>query len=122
MVNQSASDAACILHIGETYNSDRNEHNCLSKDDRHYVRSIHLQRNVLSCTTILFITYNTFCILYRNLTHTLNQQNSSSYHSQQTNKFNQEHDDTSCTRRSKSGNKLTRERLRKTSNDTHHND
>ena len=72
-----------IVSVRKTNESDRNKHNCLGKNDRHYTGSIHFQRNVLSCTAILFITNDSLCILYRNFSCTLYQKNSSGNYDQQ---------------------------------------
>ena len=54
----------------------KRQHDSLSKNDRHHVSSIHLQRNILSSTAILLVTHYLLRILYRNLSSSLHQKNS----------------------------------------------
>ena len=57
-----------------------------------------LYTSILSCTTILFVSYNTFRILYGNFADALNQQNCCCNNAQQKYYFQQKHDDKMCIR------------------------
>ena len=112
-------ETARIIYIRKSNESNRNEHDCLSKNDRHHVSCIYFQRDVLSCTTVLFVTNNFLCILNRNLSCTLYQKNGKSNDKQQDYKFNQEHNQTTSLI-SHTRNQLLEQRLRQTCNNTHH--
>src|SRR5574344_395548 len=75
---------------------DRNEHNSLCKNDRHYICRINFQRDILTSTTILFTTNNLLCILYRHFTCSLYKQNRSGNNQQQNNHFEKEHYKSTC--------------------------
>ena len=58
---------------GRTGEQRRNKHQSLREDDRHHIRGIHLQRDVLTYAAVLFVTDDTLCILYRDLADRLYQ-------------------------------------------------
>ena len=66
------------------------EHQSLSKDDRHNARSVNFERNILPNTAILFVANNPLGILYGNLASTLNKQNGYYKHKEKHHKFHDE--------------------------------
>ena len=55
----------------------------MREDDRHYVSSIHLERDILTYAAILLVTLDTFRILHRNTAGTLNQHDCERKHEEQ---------------------------------------
>jgi hypothetical protein len=61
---------------GRTGEQRRDKHQSLREDDRHHIRSIYFQWNILTCTSILFVSNNSFSILHRYSASSLYQHNS----------------------------------------------
>ena len=120
MIHKRLHETAHVISARQTYKGNRYKHYSLGKNDRHHIGSIHLQRNVLTCATILLITHNFLRILYRDLSCALNKQNCSCNNQQQNYNFNQEHNQTTCLV-SHTRNQFLEQRLRQTRNNTDHN-
>ena len=71
-------------------NRCRNEHDCLSEDDRHHVGGKELQGDVLTGATKLASSFNTTCILHGHLTHCLYQQDGKHHHEQESDNLKKE--------------------------------
>ena len=99
----------------------RNKHQSLREDDRHHIRGIHLQRNVLTYAAVLFVTDDTLCILYRDLADRLYQSDRCHEDKEQQHQLEDQHD--GATRGSlEAGVDLGQQRVRETCHDTDHND
>ena len=70
----------------------RNKHQSLREDDRHHIRGIHLQRNVLTYAAVLFVTDDTLCILYRDLADSLHEGDRRHEDEEQEHQFEDKHD------------------------------
>ena len=71
-------------HIGAgRHNGERNEHNGLSKNDRHYVGGKELQGDVLTCTAQLATTFNAFGILHGHLAGGLDEKDGQCHNKEQ---------------------------------------
>ena len=83
------------LHVQRLYEHHWDEHDGLSKDDRHHVSRKELQRNVLTRTTKLILaTFNAFSVLYWNFTYRFYQKNGESHHKDKSNNLSEELDET----------------------------
>ena len=103
-------------------NGQRDEHQCLRKDDRHHISSKQLQRDVLSCTTILLVANQTLCILDRHLACTLNEQDRSHDDSIKDKDLYNEHHESTTRDGSETRANLLHESLRQAGNNTQHDD
>ena len=74
MVYHHLHKRSSLVNRRETNQRNRDEHQSLSEDYRHHIRSKKLQRNVLTGSTELLATDYTLSILHRNLSRTLHQQ------------------------------------------------
>src|SRR5690606_25097204 len=99
----------------------RNEHDRLREDDRHYTRTVHLQRKELPCSaTKLPVAHNLLGIVHRHLSHTLYQHNRTEDDEDENGDLNDEHEDHTCSARLR--HKFLRECLWQVCKDTYHDD
>ena len=94
MIKHRTHEPTGILRSRILYHRQRDEHQCLSKDDRHHVSSEQLQRDILAGTTNLLTAHNALCILYGNLTDTLYQNDGCTYNCIENNDLDEEHHQT----------------------------
>ena len=99
-----------------------NHHYCLCKDDRHYPCRIHFQRQVLTHSSVLLITYYAFGVLYGYFACALYQQHGKADNYHEYNHFEQEHYRTSCSVFVHFHDKFLSYRLWQTCYDTYHNE
>ena len=107
------------LRRKEASQGRRDEHNCLGKNDRHNAGCINLEWNILTNTTVLTVSNNSLCILNRHFARTLNQQDGTGNHQQEYDHFDNHHDKTTTLFRH-TADKLLRQSLGQTCDDTNH--
>ena len=96
-VKKVAQHGAVLTSAACHGNGDK--HQCLGKDDRHYVGSKQLDGDILTCTTYLLSSLHALGVLYRHLADGLNQENGSCYHDNEGNDLEQELNQTTGTGR-----------------------
>ena len=122
MIEHRTYEPACILRSCILNECQGDEHQCLSKDDRHHVSSEQLQGDILTGTTYLLIAYNTLSILYGHLADTLYQYDGCAYYQIENDNLNEEHYQTTTSDSGEARGNLLDERLWQASNNTDHND
>ena len=91
MIKHRAHKPAGILRSRILYERQRDEHQCLGKDDRHHVGCEQLQGDILAGAAHLLVAYDALRILYRNLADTLYQNNSCTYNCIENDDLDEEH-------------------------------
>ena len=122
MVQQRTYEPVSILRSSILHEGQRDEHQCLGKDDRHHIGSEQLQGDVLACTTILLITDKTLSILYGHLTDTLYQHDGCTNNCIEDDNLHQEHHQSTTRDGGETGTNFLDESLRQAGDDTNHND
>ena len=122
VIKHRAYEPACILRSRILDDSQRDEHQCLSKDDRHHIGSEQLQGDILAGTTVGLVTHDTLCILYGNLADTLYQNDRCTNNGVEDDDLNEEHHKATTSDSGESRADLLDECLRQTGDDTNHND
>ena len=97
----------------------RNKHQCLREDDGHHIRGIHLQGDVLTYASVLFVADDTLCILYRHLADSLHQCDCCHKYQEKQHQLQNNHDG-AAVRRLETRVDLGQQCVRQTGDDTDH--
>ena len=120
IVDETAPETGSGL-LGDIHECQGDKHQSLSEDDGHDACCIHLEGQIVTDTTVLFVAHHAFCILHRDAACALYQHDTKTDDRHHEENLDDE-DDRTTVHLSDTSRELSLQCERQTSDDTNHND